>query len=316
MPNVPARFKGLASSFAAIAADLFTGRFAWISDISRVVWYYTASSYAVLARKDIAETFVGLTDTTLTASLPVVTDANKKLVSESNADFRTRIAAQPSDATLTALAGLATAADKLPYFTSADVAALTTLSAFIRTLLDDADAATAKTTLGIPLTVTRELMIQSLPITNAAPDVITLGPSGSMKTFGFDGGTQTEELFYYIDNQHDYVAGGSFIPHVHWFQASNGTGTVVMSFDIQIVDAGGPVVAPVANDCPAVTVNGTAWAAEQRSEVTVSGVGHTFNSRIMLRLYRDPSKDTFTGDVALTAIGVQYTADPLQSGAV
>lgn len=55
---------------------------------------------------------------------------------------------QPLDATLTALADVVTAANKLIYATGADAFATTNLTAFARTLLDDANAAEALATLG------------------------------------------------------------------------------------------------------------------------------------------------------------------------
>src|SRR3990172_129733 len=55
---------------------------------------------------------------------------------------------QPLDATLTSIALLGTAADKMLYTTALDTWAETGLSAFARTILDDANAATARATIG------------------------------------------------------------------------------------------------------------------------------------------------------------------------
>lgn len=64
---------------------------------------------------------------------------------------------QAADATLTALAALGTGADKVPYFTGADTAAETTLSSFGRSLIDDADASAARTTLVLGDSATRNV---------------------------------------------------------------------------------------------------------------------------------------------------------------
>lgn len=91
-----------------------------------------------------------------TAALMTVTAAGRNLLDDIDAAAqRTTLGlaigsdVQAYDAELAAIAGLVSAADRLPYFTGAGTASLATFTAAGRNLLDDADAAAQRTTLGL-----------------------------------------------------------------------------------------------------------------------------------------------------------------------
>lgn len=144
---------------------------------------------------------------------------------------------QAYHAILASLAGLSVAADKLPYGSGADTLSLTDLTAFARTLLDDADASAARTTLGVtPGADVASLSSGLVPVAQLADYVGTSDPDAD------DDGADT-------GGNGTFRAGSEWLNTTapsRWICVDASTGAAVWR-ELPMLNASGQLVGPVIN---------------------------------------------------------------------
>lgn len=161
---------------------------------------------------------------------------------------------QAYDAGLASIAGLTTAADRMIYTTASDTYAVATLTAAGRALLDDADAAAQRTTLGLGNIATTDLIDEDDMVSDTAAQAPT---QQSVKAY-VDASVSTQAV----------IAAGSFdgtgTPAWNYrngFGATvtdNGTGDYTVAFDAAEADAN--YVVQVSPESPGAGVSNRQFA--------------------------------------------------------
>lgn len=169
-------------------------------------------------------------DSTLTGQLrriPTEEGWREKLGLELGTDV------QPADPLLTAIAALSMVADRYIYGTGADTVALGTITSFIRTLLDDADAAAARATLELAYATQAEQETAT-----AVDKIVTPG------------------------RQHFHPSAAKFWAYV---TVSGGTPTLVASYNVTSITDSGVGVLTVTIAADFSSANWAGWVTGQIS---------------------------------------------------
>lgn len=236
------------------------------TDNSSPVTLAGSLDYLTLSGQEITLQQVNLT-TDVTDTLPVASGGTG---SATASDARTALGlqigvnTQAYDAGLQSISGLTTEADKMIYTTASDTYAVTDLTAAGRAILDDADAAAQRTTLGLGTLATQDTITESQIsdlgsyITASSTDTLT-NKSGNISMFTNDIGYLTAET-----NDLSNVSGTLAI-------ANGGTGVTALS-SLNAADLGSNNGATNATDGYVLTADGTGGTAWEAATGGISDV--------------------------------------------
>lgn len=184
---------------------------------------------------------------------------------------------------LTAISAVTPAADRVPYFTGASTAAVAPLTAFGRTLIDDVDAATARTTLGLG----------SFATLSAVPD-------NTLTTAKYQDASVTTAKIADASVTGLKLAAGVVIQSAGTIRSTVGTGTTLIPVD--------DTIPQITEGDEYMTLAFTPQFSTSTLEITVvlNATGSTTSGNVTVALFQDSGAD------ALAAVTQVFTGAGFQ----
>jgi len=175
---------------------------------------------------------------------------------------------QAYDADLAAIAGLTTAADRVPYFTGASTASLATFTAAGRTIVGSADIATARSNLGLTIGTNVQAYDSNL---SAIAGIATAGGIYTKTAAGTAVVRSLAASTGITISNADGVAGNPTISVTSYVSSVQGaTGAVIVSVPVQTVqgNTGAVIVTNIGGN--AATATNVAWTGVQSRPTALS----------------------------------------------
>ena len=121
-----------------------------------------------------------------------------------------------------------------------------------------------------------------------------------------------EQVFFVVQMPHTWKEGTDIHPHVHWLPETDDTGTVRWGLEYEWLNIGDRYDASVVITTDQVG-SGNVLEHQIADFVDIDGVGKTFSSMLICRLYRDATADDFADDAYLLEFDFHYEIDSLGS---